>query len=402
MENENEIEIVTNGDEVAVFGPARAVDRFVKYIATIGESEKFNSGKLASFVSQVAGGADAASKISETSGRWLQMTAESAKKVRELGLMPSAKHGNGIAHAILGEPGEIAGWLQVEVGSKTLFANPAVLSGVSNYLSQQSLQMDLKYIKETLQSLDEKLDDVLRGQLDENLSSLGGITLTIRDAKTRQSHNNGIVNSITWSQLDAQSFEISKLQEKALRKLDEIKSKALKLNKISSAPKDLEKIESEIALWLTVLGRTMELREELACLELASVENVLPTQLASHSRGITASLENRRTEIRAFVSSFLAEISQSSRVALKNVILHSKKANNSIDIVNNIAETGAKFASAFGDNVQPKVIDHVSVRVAMRDKDQLVTAGAEIATKAAVTAAAVGASLVTVFKFLKK
>lgn len=48
------------------------------------------------------------------SGRWVKLTAESAQKVKQFGLMPSKTPG--VSHAMIGAPGHIRGWLQLESG----------------------------------------------------------------------------------------------------------------------------------------------------------------------------------------------------------------------------------------------------------------------------------------------
>jgi hypothetical protein len=335
----DEIEIVSNGKEIAIFGKKSILRKFVNELGISDDSVEMNSGRLAKFVGRVAHGFDAGSKIAEASGRWLLLTEESARKLRESELIKSKKHGEGVFHIMLGKPGEIASWLQAEVGNGTLFTNPAVLSGISNYLAQQSLQLDQKQIQDMLKRIDSKLDDQNKQKLNEYFAKLDSVIAAVQDAKTKMLHNDGIVNSITWSQLHNQGAVLSELHAFACREMDRLKEKAMQLSKAGKTASVLKEIEKELAVWLQVLGRVMELRTELAELELAAVESIHPSQLMNHSNGVRATLESRRLQLGNFLVEFVSEIAKSTEIAVANVILHKPAA---VRIVKSISNVEAK------------------------------------------------------------
>ena len=108
--------------------------------------------------------AEAASNIAENAGRYLRLTKESAEQVKKFGLMPTKT--KGISHAMLGDPGSINKWLQIEDGPASLLKNPVILSGVAGVMAQLALQQEAQELKQLLGAIDRKLDDVRRRQRD--------------------------------------------------------------------------------------------------------------------------------------------------------------------------------------------------------------------------------------------
>src|SRR5690606_19491981 len=67
--------------------------------------------------------AETGSAIAANTGRWIQLTEESAQLVEKFGLMPSKTPG--VSHAMIGQPGDISSWLQVINGPSSMLTNPA-------------------------------------------------------------------------------------------------------------------------------------------------------------------------------------------------------------------------------------------------------------------------------------
>src|SRR3954449_4392122 len=109
---DDEIQLISDGDGLAVIGDPTAVERFL--VSEGLPSKDLGLRRLGSVLSTGAAAAQAGSEIAANSGRWVQLTKESAQAVNKFGLMQSKTPG--VHHAMLGQPGSIKKWLQISKG----------------------------------------------------------------------------------------------------------------------------------------------------------------------------------------------------------------------------------------------------------------------------------------------
>lgn len=81
----NEVELVSDGDGLAVIGESTAVERFM---ASSGLS-KLDSRSLGAIYSAGASAAQAGAEVANHSGRWVKLTKESAQNLQTYGLTPT-------------------------------------------------------------------------------------------------------------------------------------------------------------------------------------------------------------------------------------------------------------------------------------------------------------------------
>ena len=79
---DNEIELISDGDGLAVIGNPTAVERFM---ASVGLSSNAGSPSLGAAFSAGASVAQVGSEIAANSGRWVKLTEESAQASRSSG-----------------------------------------------------------------------------------------------------------------------------------------------------------------------------------------------------------------------------------------------------------------------------------------------------------------------------
>ena len=84
---ENEIELISDGDGLAVIGSPSAVERFLE--AEGLQSRDLGLARLGKVMNIGAAGVQAAAATVADSGRWVKLTEESAEMVKKYGLMPS-------------------------------------------------------------------------------------------------------------------------------------------------------------------------------------------------------------------------------------------------------------------------------------------------------------------------
>lgn len=109
---DNEIQLISDGAGLAVIGEPAAVERFL--VSEGLPSKDLGLQRLGSVLGAGAAAAQAGSEIAANSGRWVQLTKESAQVVHKYGLMQSKTPG--VSHAMVGQPGSIKSWLQIAKG----------------------------------------------------------------------------------------------------------------------------------------------------------------------------------------------------------------------------------------------------------------------------------------------
>ncbi|WP_074311016.1 hypothetical protein [Micromonospora cremea] len=249
---DDEIELISDGDGLAVIGNPTAVERFLDSVGLLSLSKDLGLDRLGSVLGAGAGVAQAASKIAANSGRYVKLTKESAQLVNEFGLMKTKTRG--VSHAMLGKPGSISRWLQIENGPGSFVTNPALLSGAAGIMAQFARQHEMNEITQLLTTIDEKLDDVRRAQRDAVLAKMDGAASAIKEAMTIREHV-GRVSEVAWSKVQATSVTIADTQAYALRQLDALAEKMESKTKVGDLAKTAKETEREVGVWLAVLAR---------------------------------------------------------------------------------------------------------------------------------------------------
>jgi predicted P-loop ATPase len=202
----DDIDLISDGDGVAIVGPLEAVNRF---LAGEGLSSRdLGLGRVKP--SLIASGAlETGAKIAENSGRWVKLTKESAAATNKYGVMKGT--GKGLSRGVLTENGKIKGLIQFSRGGVETLTNPAMLAGAAGLVSQIAMQQQMDEIIDYLEEIVAKVDDVLRAQKDAVLADMVGVDLVIDDAMTVRGEV-GRVSEITWSKVHATSTTIARTQ----------------------------------------------------------------------------------------------------------------------------------------------------------------------------------------------
>jgi rRNA processing protein Krr1/Pno1 len=272
---DNEIQLISDGDGLAVIGDAPAVERFL--VAEGLPSKGLGLPWLGAALSTGAGVAQAGSELAANSGRWVKLTAESAQRVKKFGLMETKTPG--VSHAMVGQPGSIESWLQIETGSFP--TNPAVLAGAAGIMAQLAMQQAVDEITDYLAAIDEKVDDVLRAQKDAVLARMIGVGFVIQEAMTVRA-SRGRVDEVTWSKVQTAPATIAETQAYALRQLDALAEKMERKTKIGELAEAAKQADAKVREWLAVLARCFQLQDAIAVLELDRVLDASPEELDGH------------------------------------------------------------------------------------------------------------------------
>ncbi|CCH19038.1 hypothetical protein [Micromonospora lupini] len=312
---DNEIQLISDGDGLAVIGDPATVDRFL--ISEGLPSKDLGLRRLGSVLSTGAAAAQTGAEVAANSGRWVQLTKESAQRVQRFGLMQSKTPG--VSHAMVGQPGSIKSWLQIS--KAPMLGNPAILAGAAGVMAQVAMQQSMKEITDYLATIDEKVDDVLRAQKDAVLARMIGVGFVIEEAMTIREAR-GRVEEVTWSKVQGAPTTIAETQAYALRQLDALAEKLERKTAIGDLAKAAKEAESKGQEWLAVLARCFQLQDAIAVLELDRVLDASPGELDGHRLGLKAARKNRLELISRCTERLLARMDAAAGKANSKVLMH--------------------------------------------------------------------------------
>lgn len=205
---DDELQLISDGDGLAVIGPPAAVERFL--VSEGLPSTDLGLQRLGPTLATGAAMTQAASEIAADSGRWVRLTEESAQAIKKYGLMKSKT--TGLELGVVQTKGQAHGIqhiVQFSKGSGLRPTNPALLAGAAGIMAQLAMQQTMKEITDYLATIDAKVEDILRAQKDAILADMMGVHLVIDEATTIREHV-GKVTEVTWSKVQATSLTIAR------------------------------------------------------------------------------------------------------------------------------------------------------------------------------------------------
>jgi hypothetical protein len=344
---DNGIELISDGDGLAVIGESSVVERF---LATLGLpsrdlglprlSEVLNLGAAGS----LAASAHTASRVVD-SARWVRLTEESARKVSEYRLTPTKSPG--VSHAMIGRPGASKSWIQLDKGPGQLPANPKLLAGAPALMAQLAMQQAMDEITDYLAAIDAKLDDVLRAQKDSVLAQMIGIGLQIEEAMTIREHI-GRVNEVTWSKVQDAAGTIADTQAYALLQLDALAEKLERKSTVAELMKAANDAEAKTREWLAELARCFQLQEGIAILELDRVLETAPDDLTGHRLGLKAARQDRLDTISRSTERLVSRIQAAATTANSRVLFNPIQSPAVVQASANVTASVGEFHDRLG------------------------------------------------------
>jgi hypothetical protein len=286
---DDEIQLVSDGDGLAVIGDPKAVDLFL--IAEGLESSELDLNRILPSLGTAAAAVEAGSQIAANAGRWVKLSEHSAHLMNTSRLMTGSAPGLNRA-VFTTSKGKITNLVEFAQRPADLLMNPAVLSGVAGLMTQMAMQRAMDEINEYLEVIDKKVDDILRAQKDAVLADMIAVGFVIEEAMTLREETGG-VSEVSWSKVQATSLTIARPQGYALRQLDALAEKLEREKKADDLVKTAKEAERTVQEWLVVLARCFQLHDALAVLELDRVIATSPGELDSHRVGLKIARQNR-------------------------------------------------------------------------------------------------------------
>lgn len=332
------------------------------------------------------------SEIAAGSGRWVKLTKEHAQLVKKFGLMESKTRG--VSYAMVGKPGSIKSWLQIESGPGSLLTNPAILAGAAGIMAQLARQHEMSEIRSYLASIHKKVDDVLRAQKDAELAKVLGAGLDIESAMTVLERT-GRVDDDTWSTVQGRTHTITDAVGWALYRLDALAEKAESTTKIGELAKMAKEAESEVQELLVVVARCFELQDALDVLRLERVLDRSPDELDGHRLALKDDRQKRRELVLQKIEHLMARMDAAAGTANSHVLLHLPAHRTAVGSINNVGIAVDDFHRPLGIESGRHSWQATRWWDAARDSTQLKNAAVEAGRKAAKGAGA-GVAVVVV------
>lgn len=340
----NEIQLISDGDGLAVIGERTAVEDF---LASEGlPSKPLGLKRLGSALNGGAAVAQAGSEIAAESGRWVKLTKESAQAINKYGLRESKK--SGLSTGVLkGKKGQIKGFVEFAKRPGSLLGNPAILAGAAGIMAQLAMQQTMDEITDYLATIDEKVDDVLRAQKDAVLARMIGVGLVIEESMTIREKRSR-VDEITWSKVQNAPATIAETQAYALRQLDAVTEKLESKAKVGDLAKAAKEAEVAGREWIAVLARCFQLQDAIAVLELDRVLDASPEELDGHRLGLKAARQNRLELITKATERLIARMDAAVSTANTKVLMHPTKAPAVVQSSNHLSTAILDFHERLG------------------------------------------------------
>lgn len=364
---ENEIELISDGEGLAVIGDPAAVELFL--VSEGLASTDLRLPRLRSVLSTGATVAQAGSEIAANSGRWVKLTEESARAIKKYGLRESSK--SGLSTGVLkGNKGQVKGFVEFVKGRGSLLTNPAVLAGAAGIMAQVAMQQTMDEITDYLATIDEKVDDVLRAQKDTVVARVIGVGFVIDEAMTLR-ETRGRVDEVTWSKVQGAPATIAETQAYALRQLDAHAEKLEHKSKIGDLAKAAMEAEPKVQEWLAVLARCFQLQDGIAVLELDRVLDASPDELDGHRLGLKAARQDRLELITRSTARLIARMDAAAATANAKVLSHPTSSRNVVQASNQVGDAVADFHGMLGIEGERTSVDArrwTEAAVEVRDK----------------------------------
>ena len=370
----NEVELISDGDGLAVIGDPRVVELFLssaglpsRDLSLVRATSALRTGGLV---------AKAGAEVASSSGRWVQLSKESAELMSKLPLMAGSNAN--VGRAILTDNGKITNILEIvrQPGILSLATSPAMLTGVAGIMAQLAMQEAMDEITEYLAVIDAKVDDILRAQKDAALAEMIGAGFVIDDAITLREHT-GKVSEVTWSKVQGTPQTVARTQAYALRQLDAIAEKLEKKSSMADLARTSREAERQAEEWVSVLARCFQLQDALAVLELDRILDSSPDDLDRHRIGLRAGRQSRLGLITRTTEQLLARMDAAAGRANSKVLLHPIDARSVVVSSNHVASGIVVFHRVLGVDRERESLEAKKWTVAaVEARDRAIETGA--------------------------
>jgi hypothetical protein len=317
LSGSEDFEIISDGQGIALFGEGKELDRFLKKEGLV--SRPLDMARVMGNTGKAATVANGMSQAALNAGRWVKLSEKSARAIQNTPLMKGSS--NKLVRGIFtGDKGKIKGIVEF-VKPGAAYANPAALANISGMMTQFALQQSIDEIADYLAVIDAKIDDIIRVQKDSVIADMIGVGFVIDEAMTIRAQM-GKVSEVTWSKVQATSYQLARTQAYVLLRLEDIDKKLKKEKSIASLVKATQEAEHPIAEWLAVLARCSQLNDAVGVLELDRVFDSSPEDLENHRTALNTARQQRLDLITTSTAGLLERVESIGAYANGKLLLN--------------------------------------------------------------------------------
>jgi hypothetical protein len=374
-QSDDEVELVSDGENLLIVGTSRsAVARFMRSTGLMERAREIGTQQLVPMLRSAAEVTQTVAESVAQSGLWVKLTEESAAAIREYGLVDTDVPG--VAYAMAGRPGDIKQWLKISTSGDAKLTNPGMLLGVAGGLAQAASQAEAEQLRTLLESLDMKLDQVLRGQHDAVIGPLAGVERHIRASQTFL-RVQGEIDTQEWDKLAGTPLKIREIQSTAVEKLRGIAADMEKHKRVGDLNAHLPEIKDQIKLWVGAVARCVAALDELSVLELEHTAAIAPSKLDAKRQAVQEDRLVAVADLSAGVADLMSQMSASAEVASRNHLLHRTKVPKVLGMIEDSRDVIKRLYDALGLDIDWDAITAEQWRAAFLKLDQLKNALAE-------------------------
>ncbi len=369
-----EIELVSDGDGLVVFGAAAAVERFA---ASAGvPSRELDVQQLNAVVARGGSALQSASEISANAGRWMKLTEESARAAQSANLVQRSG-GQFVQATTRGANGQFAKNLQFVTKPGAMLTNPAILAGVGGIMAQYAMQQTMEEITDYLAKIDAKVDDILRAQKDAVLADMIGVEVMLDEAMIVRQEV-GRVSEVTWSKIQSSASTIARTQAYSLRQLDAVAEKLERTTKVGELAELSKQAQDSVVEWLAVLARCFQLQEGMSVLELDRVLDSAPEELGQHRVALQTGRQRRLELIAATTIQLVARMDAAAKQANAKVLMNPVSARVVVHASNDVASGVGKLHATLGISEERNALEARRWSAAAAEvRDDMIGAGVD-------------------------
>lgn len=337
-----DIQLIADDYGLTVIGESQDVEQFLSSQGFKSTGIDINGPALAGYI---AAALEAGGELSQYTGHWVQLSADTAKKIEQFGLIQN--NSTGLLTGTIGQGGRggIKGIVQFVSGPTTL--NPMMLTSVGTVMAQIAMQQMMAQVTTYLETIDRKIDDIIRAQHDAEISKMIGAGIVINEAMVERNHT-GTVSEITWSTVQDTKQTLAAAQAYALRRMDAFVDQLEHMRDIGHQADLMKRGTSDIAEWLAVLAKCLQLQDGYSILKLDRVRGCSPEELNQHRSAELVNREHRLELASRTTARVVDRITAVSENANGQVFLHPFDSHTVIDSGNAISERIANFSEQLG------------------------------------------------------
>lgn len=305
------------------------------------------------FTAKAAGMARGIAKVAEratdTSGRWVKLTKESAELVKKYGKPGKVQSG------VVQKPnGQIVKWLKFENPSQ-LFS-PAMATGVAGMMTQMAMEQAIQEITDYLARIDDKVNDLLRDQKDRVIAELMGASFEVDEAAAIRTKT-GFLSDTAWTKLAPCASTTATALAYALGKLQGIAEKMVKSGSVDDLSHVVESAHDDVPAWFAVVACAVKTRDRLSVVELERAFSETPESLEEHREGIVEARRDRLGKVRSGIEAFRVALEQTADKARSEKLLHPFAVDKTLTALDWLMEQTGSFSNALGIEMDERTIE---------------------------------------------